>query len=209
MVVMISSRRPSTMALVAPLRLAIEGSPPTIWKPRPDGRQHRLHGDRRRGHGHDLGDDHGPAGEPADHVTAEATCPLVDRAGDRVATRQLGEAQGDHQLPDEDRRPGPEEERPGEAEPETEQLEDGGQDRDEREPRRERRVRADRAVQILAVPELVEVVGRVVSSDVGSAVSVVVAMPDSLDDPRARCAHSSPDGSPGLLSRRGAVVLAE
>jgi hypothetical protein len=32
-VVMISSSRPSTMALVAPLRLAIEGSPPTIWKP--------------------------------------------------------------------------------------------------------------------------------------------------------------------------------
>ena len=83
----------------------------------PDRRQDRLHGDGGRGHGHDLRDDHGPAGEPADHVTAEATGPLVDRTGERVATRQLGEAQGHHQLADQDRRPGPEEEGPGEAEP--------------------------------------------------------------------------------------------
>jgi hypothetical protein len=93
-------------------------------KAAPDRRPHCLHGDRRRGHRDHLSDDHGPAGEPADHVTGQPARPLIDRTGDRIATRQFGEAQGDQKLPGEDRRPGPEEHRAGKREPETEQLVD-------------------------------------------------------------------------------------
>ena len=59
--------------------------------------------------------------------------------------RRLGEAQRHHQLPGEDGGPGPEERRTAEAESQSEQLEDGGEDGHEREAGSERRVAADPA----------------------------------------------------------------
>jgi hypothetical protein len=46
---------------------------------------------------------------------------------------QLGEVERDQELPGEDQRPGPDERRPAEGEAEREELENRGENRDERE----------------------------------------------------------------------------
>ena len=87
---------------------------------RPHRRQHHLQRDGRGGRRDDLGQNHEPATEPADDFAAEAAGPLVDGPRDRVAGGQFREAQGHGELPDEHRRPGPEERRTAETEAETE-----------------------------------------------------------------------------------------
>ena len=77
-----------------------------------------------------------PANQPTT-LAAEPPGPLVDRAGDRVARGEFGEAQGHQQLAEEHaarsrRTPA------AEAEAQAEQLEDRGQDRHEREAGGER-----------------------------------------------------------------------
>ena len=56
------------------------------------------------GDGHDLRPEVEPAGEPAERPVRQALRPLVDRAGHREVARQLGEAQGDDELADDDDR---------------------------------------------------------------------------------------------------------
>ena len=79
--------------------------------------------------------------QPANQATVlpgDLLRPLVDRAGDRIAGGELGEAERDGELAGEDEDPAPPERRPGEAEAEREELEHPGEDGDVREGRGER-----------------------------------------------------------------------
>ena len=95
-----------------------------------DLRQGDLVGERDGGDRHDRGGEHHPAAQPGDGGAREHLPPVVDRARHREVRRQLGEAERDHQLADEDHRPGPPVRRAAEGEAEVEELEDAGEDRD-------------------------------------------------------------------------------
>ena len=164
----------------------------------PDRGQHHLQGDRRGGHRDDLRDHHRPAGEPADDGAAETPGPLVDRAGERVARGEFGEAERDHQLADEHRRPGPEEGRAAEAEAEAEQLEDGRQDGHEREAGGERRVAADPARELLGVAESAQVVGAVPWRWVRSVFQGWLTFRPPSDRPGMHTAARGLQGLPGF-----------
>ncbi|MCY1221709.1 hypothetical protein D9M72_337780 [compost metagenome] len=99
----------------------------------PQLREDHLECDGGRGRSDNLGDRHEPAREPAHHFAAHAAGPLVDGAGQRVAGGEFGEVQGNEQLADQHHRPGPEERGSGKGVPEGKELEDGGQDGNERE----------------------------------------------------------------------------
>ena len=101
-----------------------------------------------RGHRHDLRPEVEPAGEPAERPMREALRPLVDRAGDRVVARQLGEAERDEELAGDDDQPRPEHRRPAEAEADAEVAERPGRDADEAEREREVREEPERPVQL-------------------------------------------------------------
>ena len=120
---------------------------------RRDLRQDHLPRDGHRRHRHDRADDHDPARHPRREVAADALGPLIHGAGQRILARELREAQRDGHLPDEDDRPGPPHRRSAEGEPEGEQLEDAGQDRDVAEARRERREAPQRPIEFLLVAE--------------------------------------------------------
>ena len=159
MVVSTSSTEPSSTALAAPLGEVSAVSSPTIWNPlQIDGSTTCSAMAAAEAVTICARIMNQPANQPID-LAAHPPRPLVDRAGDRVAGGEFGEAERDHELADEHARPGPEEGRSAEPEAETEQLEDRGQDRDEREAGGEGRELAQRAVQLLVVAELGEVVG--------------------------------------------------
>ena len=61
----------------------------------------------------------------------QALRPLVDRAGNRVVARQLGEPEGDEELAGDDDQPRPEHDRPAEADADAEVAERSGRDADE------------------------------------------------------------------------------
>ena len=106
----------------------------------------------------DLGTQVDPAGVPGPGRARQLLRPLVDRAGERIVRRELGELQRDGHLAEEDDRPGPDEGAAGEEEAQGGGLEHAGQDRDVREARREAREAPERAVQLLLVPERREIV---------------------------------------------------
>src|SRR3954453_15874231 len=97
---------------------------------RRDLRKDHLIGDRHRFHRDDRSDDQQPAGHPGREGLGRLLRPLVDRAGERVLAGELGEAQRDEELAEEDDRPRPPERGTGGQEGEPEELEDAGQDRD-------------------------------------------------------------------------------
>src|SRR5690606_1137407 len=96
-------------------------------------------------------------GEPADCLPGQPARPLVDAARDRIARGQFGEVQRHQELAREDDRPGPEERGAAESVTEAEELEDRGEDGDEREAGREGGVAAELAMQGRLVAEPFEV----------------------------------------------------
>ena len=81
----------------------------------------------------DLGPEVEPAGEPAERPMRQSLRPLVDRSGDRVVARQLGEAKRHDELAGDDDEPGPEHHRSAETETVAEVAERSRADADEAE----------------------------------------------------------------------------
>src|SRR4029079_2625467 len=108
--------------------------------------------------GAERADEEQPAGRPRGECRRGLLRPLVDRAGQRILPRQLGEAERDEHLAGEDDRPRPPERGARRQEREAEQLEDAGQDRDVAESGGEAGETAEGAVQRLLVTELGELV---------------------------------------------------
>ena len=156
-----------------------------------DLRQHDLPGHRHRGDRDDRPDDVDPARHPGDEVARDALRPLVHRSGERVLARELREAQRDEHLAGEHDQPRPPHRGTSVQEPEAEQLEDAGQDRDVAEASRERGETAQRAVELLLVAEGCEFARVVAGGCCGHSLSSLM---------RRRSRHR------GLVTRRTVVV---
>src|SRR5207247_85202 len=90
---------------------------------------------------------------PRVRLPGQVLRPLEARARDRVVAREPREPERDHQLPDRDDRPAPDEDASDGDEAEGEEREDARRRRDVAERHGERTESAERALQLLLVAE--------------------------------------------------------
>ena len=109
------------------------------------------------GHREDAGEDVDPPREPGVAAAGQVLGPLEHRARHRVVARDLGEVEGHEELADGDDGPAPDEDPADGDEPQREQREDPGRRRDVAEGGGEGAEEPERAAQLLAVPEPLQV----------------------------------------------------
>src|SRR6185312_12887961 len=157
----------------------------------PEDRQRDLPRQRDRRQGHNERRQVDPADEPSECRGTGSPGPGVYPAAERVAASEVGEAEGQAELPDEHGGPGPEEGRAGLAIAEVEVLDDAGEDGKVGEAGREGGEAAEPATELREITgpsQVVVVIGRdgLGHGTSGSGKAAAGAFPLFIDFGRAR-----------------------